>query len=515
MTISFQRYVDITSGVIGSQPAGPRTLSGLVYTSNPLLPPGSQVVFSGGALAAIASCAAYFGTASEEYARTVFYFSYISKTIKQATQITFARWVNNAVAPVIFGDPKNTGLLAAFQQVTAGGFTMQLGGQSYSFGPLNLSAANSFAAVATIIQAAINAKSGTLWSAASVTYDPTRNAFNFTGGVATSSGTTPVTITDGAQTLATLLGWATAGTILGAGSAAQLPTDALTATTNYSNNFGSFCWMPALTLQQAQSIAAWNAAQNVLYMASFQVPPANAAAWSAGLIGYAGTALTLNITAGEYPEMAPMSILAATDYTGIGATQNYMFQQFALTPSVSNDNDANTYDALRVNYYGVTQDAGQNISFYQRGIMMGGVTAPVDMNVYANEQWMKSTATGLILSLELALAEIPANASGALAISTTLQAGLIGSTTTPGTALGNGCISVGKTLSAAQILAVTNATADPNAWRQVQAVGYWLGVNIQEYNNSNTGLPEYKATYVLVYSKKDDIRLVTGQHELV
>jgi len=84
-----------------------------------------------------------------------------------------------------------------------------------------------------------------------------------------------------------------------------------------------------------------------------------------------------------------------------------MYQQGDLTPSVTTNALADLYDPLRVNYYGQTQTAGTNISFYQRGVLMGGDTAPVDMNVYANEIWFKDAATTAILALLPALPAHP------------------------------------------------------------------------------------------------------------
>ena len=509
MAISFKRYVDITSGVAGNAVLTARALIARLFTSNPLLPPSSLVEMDNAD-----DVAAYFGSSSEEYARALFYFGWISKNITAPQRICFARYVNVACAPVIWG-AKTPKLLATFQSITAGQLSLNLGGTVRTFGPLDFSGAGSLAAVAAIMQAAIQGSgSPTLWSAATVVFDAQRSSFNFTGGVATSSGVTSISVTDGAQNLAAALGW-TVGAILGEGSAAEVISDTLSASANFSNNFGSFLIMPTVTLDEATLAAAWNATQNVLYQYTIAVAPETAADWSAGLIGYAGTELTLNTTNGEYPEMVPMMITAATNYQGTNATQNFMFQQFNLTPSVSDDEDADTYDALRVNYYGNTQDEGQQINFYQRGLMMGGNTAPVDMNTYANEQWLKSRAGGLIMSLQLALAKISANAQGRRQILTQLQSGLIGSASQPGTALGNGVISVGKTLTSTQQLYITNQTNDPNAWRQVQGAGYWLDVVIAPYTNDVTGLTEYKATYTLVYSKDDVVRLVVGTHTLI
>ena len=77
-------------------------------------------------------------------------------------------------------------------------------------------------------------------------------------------------------------------------------------------------------------------------------------------------------------------------------------------------------------------------------------------------------------------------------------------------ALLNGTISVGKTLTIAQQMYITSATGDSLAWHQVQNNGYWVDVVI---TNPSTNV--YVATYVLIYSKDDVIRKVTGTHTLI
>ena len=138
------------------------------------------------------------------------------------------------------------------------------------------------------------------------------------------------------------------------------------------------------------------------------------AAVSALLIGFAGTGMTLVDPAQPfYPEMLPMMILASTNYAARSSVKNYMFQQDSrLSPTVVTTALANVYDPLRINYYGQTQTAGQNISFYQRGFLGGGATAPVNMNTYANEQWLKDLAGSRIMSLLLSLERVSANAAG-------------------------------------------------------------------------------------------------------
>src|SRR5271165_6955762 len=97
MAISLTRYVDITSGVAGAALVSNRTLVGRYFTGNNLLPPQSFISFD-----SAAEVGTYFGTTSEEFYRAQAYFSFISKSQTQPTSLQFARWVQNAVAPMIF-----------------------------------------------------------------------------------------------------------------------------------------------------------------------------------------------------------------------------------------------------------------------------------------------------------------------------------------------------------------------------------------------------------------------------
>lgn len=522
MPISFTRYVDITSAVAGANAVPVRQLIGRLVTNNPLLPDGSFIEFN-----SAADVGAYFGTSSAEYARALFYFAWISKSVTQAQKISYAAWSNVARAPQIFGNQTPVSL-TTLQAITAGAFQITLGGVTGNIGPINLATAGSFAAVAAAIQTAIQgAQSGTLWTAATVTYNASLNQFNFTGGL---SGVCSLSVVDGAQSLATALGWLpvlpsngeqiTSGNLINyaiwaPGSAVEDIAASVAASAAASNNFGSLLVIPTLTQSQTVELAEFIASSNVLYRYDVPVTAANAAEYSAALIGFEGTELTLSPVSGQFPEMCQMIIEAATNYSLRNSSCNYMFTQFGgLTPSVNDDSDANTYDALRVNYYGQTQESGVNISFYQRGVMMGGDSAPVSANVFSNESWLKSAIGASIINLQLALTQIPANVAGENAIMGQIV-GVIGSSTTPNTALYNGVIEPGKTLNTTQQAAINQFTGDNNAWRQVQTTGWWLDVEIIPYVDPTNNTPGYEAIYSLVYSKDDVVNFVTGSNVLI
>ena len=505
MSISMTRYVDITSGVGGAAVAGARDLCGRVVINDLLCPNQSILEFT-----SAADVADYFGVSSIAYLQAVFYFGFTSKLISRPKKIQFFYWNGNvANEPRIYGG-KTAKVLADFTNVTAGNLNITLNGVQHTFTGVDLSAEVSLAGVAAEIQSIINAyvAGGTPYTAAAVSYDATRGSFSVIAG---DTGDTVILNTAAtAPDVGALLEWQAAdGAVICNGSAAITLTQRLIDTTDQSNNFGSFCLAYGVATDETIVEASeWNATNNVLFQFHAQVSTSNAAAIAALVAGNAGTGLTLNDGFAETPEMLPMAILAATNYSKRNSVQNYMFQQYAaITPSITTNAAANVYDALRVNYYGQTQQAGQLISFYQRGDLMGGAVDPIAMNIYANEQWLKDDAGVGIINLLLALARVSANAEGRGQILATLQS-------TIDRALFNGTISVGKQLTTTQKLYISEQTGDDLAWYQVQTIGYWLDCVIESYQNQSNAT-EYKAVYTLIYSKDDAIRKVDGTHVLI
>lgn len=499
MSISIKKYVDITSGVGGSGAVRQRDLIGRLFTTNVKVPADGLVEIT-----SADDARSYFGSTSEEYLRALFYFSFVSKLIVAPKKLTYARWANVASAPRIFG-AKITTTLSQFQAITAGTLTMTAGANTINLTALNFSAATSFADVAATLQTAIRAAGGAQFVTAVVTYDAIAGAFNFTGTVAAAAPIS-VTPTGTANDIAIKLGWGPTA-VFSPGVDVTSISDTLGNSADASNNFGSFAFLPALTTDQIIEAATWNAARNVEFMYTVRVTDANAVALSAALIGVAGVGMTYAPIATEYDEMMPMILMAATDYTKRNSVQNYMYQQFGLTAKVTDTDVSDQFDAMRINYYGNTQTAGQQINFYQRGTMGGGGTALVDMNIYANELWLKDAAQAAILSLLLSLPKISANAEGVSQIIAILQSAI-------DQALFNGTISVAKTLTTVQKLYITQITGDELAWHQVQDIGYWVTCEMQSYVTQDART-EFKAVYTLVYSKDDDIRKVEGTHILI
>ena len=605
MSISLSRYFDITSNLAGQSTVVTRQLIGRFFTGNTLLPVGTFLEFT-----SASDVGVYFGTSSEEYYRALFYFSWISKENTYPQAIQFARCVLVASAPMIYSIPSQTFSLTVWNAVTSGNLTLTIGAYSTELTGMDFSGADSAAAVAVILQDAIQAVSagGATWESATVVYNGS-GGFTLTGGVASSAaGAISVTASSGDDiSVSGLLGWLPAqsqattyssaiylaNSIWSPGSDAISITSTLTASADLSNDFGSFAFLNnlSLTTTQITQAALWNNGENVSFMYCVPVTTSNYSAVSTAVNSYNGTQLTLagilnsstgvvsstvtftgtitnssnsitnlpssasslyigmpvsgtdipantfitNVSIddsfivtvtmsntatdgstetitfgnGQYPEQFPMMILAATNYLGLNTVQNYMFQQVAgLQSLVTTDSNANTYDADAVNYYGQTQEAGNQISFYQRGLMQGSLVATniTDMTAYANEIWLKDAMGAEIMSLLLAQTQIGANNYGRSLILTVMQ-GVINQ------ALDNGTISVGKQLNSVQIAYITTATGYADAWYQVQNSGYWVDVVITTIPSSSP--TQYQATYTLIYSKDDVIRLVIGEDILI
>lgn len=498
MSISIRRYVDIQSGVGAGVAVAQRDLIGRLFTTSPKVPADGVVEFENADEVAL-----FFGGASEEYKRAVFYFGFISKSIASPRKLGFARWAKTASEARIYGGTP-VATVAEFAALAAANMTVTVGGEAGALVGVDLSAVVSYADVATAVQTAFRALGTPQFVTADVVYDSGSGTFQFTSAAQEAAA---IEITEPGN-LAGPLGWLAPGVVLSPGVDLTPIPEALAGSVDASNNFGSFAFVDPLTVAEKAEAAHWNAARNIEFMFCVGVADyTEATDLVSEISGDSGAAVTLTPDATQYDELLPMAILAATNYDLRNSAQNYMFQMANLTPKVSTNSGADDFDAIRVNYYGNTQTAGQQINFYQRGLLQGVNAAPVDMNVYANEIWLKDAAQSAIMALLLAVPRVPANIEGRGQVMAILQDPI-------NRALFNGVISVGKTLTPQQKVFVTQVTGDALAWHQVQTIGYWLDAVVEQFTGP-AGTPEYRIVYVLVYSKDDAVRKVEGTHVLI
>lgn len=502
MPIKSTRYVEITSGVAGAALIAQRELVGLRFTTDPRVPVGAQIeVVSGGA-------DDYFGASSVEADFARQYFGYVSPApASKPPKLKFAAYAPAGRAPRIYGSDQ-VSALSAFQAITAGTLTIQLGTAPAVMTGINLSAVLSYANVATAIQSAIQAVGGAQYAGATVTYDAIEGIFTIAGDTV-ANAVVSVTSAGGPNDLAPLLGLTQVGRILSPGVVAQTALVAFQAAEQVSDSFGTTSFGATVDLDEAVDLSEYIAGENVKYQIYWSVDASTAAAWSAAFIGTASTGLILNGTAGEYKEALPMAIAASVNYNRRNAVVNFMFRSptITLTPDVTTDQAANLYDPLRVNYYGQTAMFGQNISFFQRGYLCGAATVPQDMGVHLNEQWLKSLLAANFLNLLLVRGIVPAAQQGR-------AEGLIIVNEAANLAKFNGTIIPGKTLTALQKIEIESISGDPLAFHQVVNNGYWADATIIRVTGPSEIL-EYVLQYTLIYSANEGVRKVEGSHNLI
>lgn len=495
MSIKSTEYVFITSGVVGVSVAQ-QELIGRRFTTDPRVPVGSILRVSSG------EADTFFGSASDESVFAREYFSVVLPApISRPSYLQFAAYAPAGRAPSVFGSPIKA-TLQDFINATGGTLKLQLGDLQVTTGAIDLSAVASFADVASAVQEEIQAMTGTQYAGVTVTYNSIAASFEMVGDT-----TAPALAEASVGSIATLMGLVGLGAINSAGVAPQSPIEAFQLAEQVSDSFGSASFGDAVTLSDALPLAQYVDGENVKYMMLWPVTEFNYASWSAAMVNIASNGLVLNRTAGEYKESIPMAIQAASDYdVRMGGRVNYMFRQSGITADVTETQEARTLNASRINYYGRTAVFGQKLDFFQRGYLMGNLTAPLDMGVHSGEQWLKSYCTSKFFALFMGVRSVPNNNDGRGMILAVLDDAIR-------QAFFNGVLSVGKDLTVTQRETIAQMTGDQLAYITIENTGWWADVLMAE--EVVNGVTEYIAKYTLIYSKNDSVRKIQGQHSLV
>lgn len=501
--IPSDRYVDITSGVGGASALSTRQLILRLFTTNELFPTNSVVTFT-----SPSDLLSFLNgdSSSVEYKQALQYFSYVSKSIRQPNRISFARWANVDTSAQVYGI--KTATLDDLKLYTSADLDVTLGGSTFNASGIDFSTATTFADVANDLQVAIAALDASLAST-TVVFDSASGGFNLdTNGTADGA----ISFASSTSGFLTDIGWDSRA-VFSEGISAQSITNVLDITEQISNDFLSISFIPDFDITTDTNdveVSTWVSSKNFKYLYCARSTKANSQAYFDDLGGFGGTSVTLfdsDLTE-EYPWLQPAAESAAIDPAKPSSFPNYMFAPNSLlTAIVTSESEANTFDAIRMNYMGRTQEAGTELTWYQRGVLMGGSTDALTMSVYVGEAWLKADLTAEFLNMFNALPSITPDASGKAIITSYLDASVA-------RALNNGVILVGKTLTTTQKAYITQVTGDDNAFQNVQTDGYWYSVSFRQ-EVSGGGVTEFIADYTLVYAKADKIRKVTGTHVLI
>jgi hypothetical protein len=489
-------YVNIESKTLSGGAIREENLAARCFTTNSLLPTNSYINFDRASEVGV-----YFGTNSEEYKRALFYFSYSTPSLfLSPTLITFARWADVDVAPLIFGAPV-TVPVSTFNGIGDGAFMLEMDSTNHLISGLDFSSAVSYTQMASVIMAAIQTfLADPQFATATVTFNSVRGSFDLVGGSAT-----PATISTSVSGIGTdileSIGWeAGVNTILSDGVTAQTITQVLEGSVNSSSNLASYLFMPVLTLAQATESAQWLSTYlpNNSFYYSLPVQLVNVTQYSSVFNGiYPYVVMTVSDKVGEYPEMLPMALTDSTDYdTASGVSYSKISTN--LTPSVTSLSLLQELNALGVNFVGRTQEFGTSKIWWQAGWISYLEDTPASLNVFVNELWLKSeflrTYTELLATND---SPITADPQGAAAVHTVMQQ-------TIDKAVANRVIVRGRVLSGLEKQRISAITRDPEAWRDIQNIGYWSNVTVKLSSGIWVAFP------VLIYESSQEIRKVTG-----
>lgn len=497
--ISSNRYVQITSGVGGADAFSSRQLILREFTENELFPTNSVVDFT-----SASDVLSYLNNDDTDplYQHAQYYFGFVSKAITQPKLFSVSRWASADTSAQVFGS--QAAALDTLNGYSSAALTVTLNGASETASSIDLSTATTYADVATALQSAIQSLTGL--SSATVAYNATTTAFDFdTNGAADGA----VSFSSATAGFIEDLGWGSTA-IFSDGIAAQSIPVVLDSSENISNNFVSISFVPDLTDEQVEAVSSWVASKNFMYMYCGRSTKSQAAAYYAALGGYGGTAMTLydDTVTDEYPWLHPAAETAAINPDNPNAFPNYAFSpDSALSPTVTTDTEADTYDALRMNYMGRTQSAGTQLTWYQTGVLMGGTDSATQMSAYVAEVWNKTNIQTHVLNALNALPGISADESGESLVSIYMEQSAQDS-------IDNGCISVGGTLTVTQRAYITQITGIDNAWKNVQQEGYYYTFDFESETATN-GTTQYILHYTLVYKKRDMVNKVEGRHILI
>lgn len=484
MAISQERYVEIVSGVAGATAIGMQKLVCRVFSNHPSLEPNKLY-----SLRNYPEVQMFFGEDSEEAKFASLYFNYVSPPpASKAQELQFFLHSNDYRPAQLVGGE----VIEDIEELKAvnGNIYVSINNSGQEEYEVDFKDAKSYSDAAHMLSSATNLN---------IRYEINqagRGQFvvfgDFTSLSLSGAPAEAVGLDNGRYV---------------EGKVAQTLAQSIAESTSF-DSFGSVVFLTQNNISEIEKAAALVASYNVRYQFYIDVPIGQERIYSERFIGTASTGLIFS-RGNVYLSALPAAIMAATNYDRRNATVNYMFRspQIALPDQVVSDLEANELDKLRINFYGLTQANGSKISFFQRGFLCGPASAPLDMSVHANEQWLKALLTQEWFTLVTAQGRVPANRDGE-AMGKMVLEGVIDK------ALFNGVIIRGKDITTNQQIAIGEMTGDYDAWREVQDKGYWSEVKILEHTGE-AGIQEYKMEYTLIYAKGDSVRKIVGSHNLI
>ena len=253
MTIPASAFVQILPGVINAGGTG-LVLNGMMLTNSWRVPMNSVLSF-----ATAAAVGAYFGLASQEYAKAVVYFAGFVGSSQLPGSLLVAQYNQNSVAAWMRSGSVASLTIAQLQAIS-GTLTLTVDGYPRTASALNLSSATSFTAAATLIATALN------------TTEPTEATV--TASIA--AGTPGVVVGSIANDILTVTSVTSGTLVIGAvlaGSGVTAGTQIVAQDTGTTGGVGTYAVSVAQTVPAGTTITGTFGTMTVTAVASGTVSP--------------------------------------------------------------------------------------------------------------------------------------------------------------------------------------------------------------------------------------------------
>lgn len=264
--IPLDNIITVNNNVLSTSSSG-FIPQGLMLTKNSLIPTGAIIPFANAT-----AVGAYFGTISgpfSEYNNAVNYFNSWLGTTTLPPSILIARYTDAATAPYTRGASLSNADFANLKTVTNGTLSVTFNGIVGVISNINLSTANSFSAMAAIIQTKLQASP--IGSSASCTFDGGISAFTISNGVNNNSVDYVVNNSGSGDNLGTYMRITQAtGAILSQGTPAMTPqqnmNNIIAQTGNFVGFTNNFDTSSDINFSTVMALTSWANSQNNKYI---------------------------------------------------------------------------------------------------------------------------------------------------------------------------------------------------------------------------------------------------------
>ena len=461
MPIGAKHIVAMSQRVLAGGSADLET-NGLLLTKNPLISTDSIAMMFYTAQAV----SKQFGPESDEYAFAAQYFKGFDNAQTSVKTLVIGRRVDKDCAAWIQSAPLTVDL-AGIKKITDGAFKITVDGTKKTVASLDLSAAISLSDAATKIASAITGVTGA--------YDSNLNAFIFTSETTgTESTITYATSPDSGTDVSATLGLTQAeGAVLSQGADTMTEARNLDAICKITRNWVGFTTLWEATLEEDQAYSAWSDIdEDYCYIAwstdkNLGNQQTQGSTRAAQNVNY----LTNGYVKGDY-------ILSAFALA-VGAAINWQRSQgmltwfgksaSGLTPTVTDEQEANALESIRCNYFGEFATRNAQFNMFAQGMLANTHYGFID--VLYGAIWLRNKIQRSCMDGFKRVLRVPSNKRGKAVMDGWIKDPI-------NEAQNVGVIDKSLELNEAQKAQILEETGDDQAASDLFSRGYWYRITL-------------------------------------